>query len=134
MRVSCVCLEMVVVNTIHPPLPAVITFTPELRLTHCLRLREALSILFDSIPPLRVVGWELACLDTQWREENRDGGYVSLAPKFMIYVSRSDKGVLWGDDPTYDNNGFSGAVWQRKPIPRRQYYENGNETPIYDYE
>ncbi|MED6144611.1 hypothetical protein PIB30_017345 [Stylosanthes scabra] len=39
--------------TIHLPLPAVITFTSELRLTYRLRLREALSVLFDSIPLVR---------------------------------------------------------------------------------
>ncbi|MED6116227.1 hypothetical protein PIB30_098090 [Stylosanthes scabra] len=36
--------------TIHHYLPAAITFVPELRLTHHLRLHEACSILFDSIP------------------------------------------------------------------------------------
>ncbi|MED6212527.1 hypothetical protein PIB30_084276 [Stylosanthes scabra] len=41
---------MVVVITIHPPLPATITFAPELRLMHRLRLHEACFILFDSIP------------------------------------------------------------------------------------
>ncbi|MED6161522.1 hypothetical protein PIB30_061558 [Stylosanthes scabra] len=44
------------VITIHPPLPAAITFAPELRLTHRLRLHEACSILFDSIPTRRVDG------------------------------------------------------------------------------
>ncbi|MED6181657.1 hypothetical protein PIB30_021249 [Stylosanthes scabra] len=37
-------------NIIHHRLPIVITFDPELRLTHRLRLHEALSIIFDSIP------------------------------------------------------------------------------------
>ncbi|MED6161857.1 hypothetical protein PIB30_064719 [Stylosanthes scabra] len=41
---------MVVVITIHPPLPAAITFARELRLTHRLRLHEVCSVLFDSIP------------------------------------------------------------------------------------
>ncbi|MED6214168.1 hypothetical protein PIB30_100248 [Stylosanthes scabra] len=74
-----------VVITIHSPLPAAITFAPELRLTHCLRLHEARSVLFDSIPtrrpPLMVnvqvvhvarclVAW-MVYLDTQWHEENR---------------------------------------------------------------
>ncbi|MED6174429.1 hypothetical protein PIB30_068865 [Stylosanthes scabra] len=36
--------------TIHPLYPASITFTPELRLTHRLRLRKALFVLFDCIP------------------------------------------------------------------------------------
>ncbi|MED6178163.1 hypothetical protein PIB30_105013, partial [Stylosanthes scabra] len=43
------CMERVVV-TIHPPLPTAITFVPELRLMHRLRLCEACSVLFDSIP------------------------------------------------------------------------------------
>ncbi|MED6127282.1 hypothetical protein PIB30_086662 [Stylosanthes scabra] len=36
--------------TIHHYISAAITFIPELRLTHRLRLHEACSILFDSIP------------------------------------------------------------------------------------
>ncbi|MED6152170.1 hypothetical protein PIB30_089310 [Stylosanthes scabra] len=93
-------MGMVVVITIHPPLSTAITFVPELRLTHRLRLREACSVLFDSIPlvsmQLRMVSkaymlatpatidgecassacgqslveW-MVYLDTQWREENR---------------------------------------------------------------
>ncbi|MED6146425.1 hypothetical protein PIB30_034446 [Stylosanthes scabra] len=43
-------LENVVVITIHPPLSAAITFAPELRLTYRLRLHEACSVFFDSIP------------------------------------------------------------------------------------
>ncbi|MED6113844.1 hypothetical protein PIB30_074649 [Stylosanthes scabra] len=39
--------------TIHHHLPATITFTLELRLTHHLRLHEALSVLYDSIPLIR---------------------------------------------------------------------------------
>ncbi|MED6212456.1 hypothetical protein PIB30_083503 [Stylosanthes scabra] len=39
-----------VVITIHPPLPAAITFATELQLTHHLRLHEACSVLIDSIP------------------------------------------------------------------------------------
>ncbi|MED6151244.1 hypothetical protein PIB30_080728 [Stylosanthes scabra] len=49
-RVLRVCEGRVVVITIHPPLPAAITFAPELRLTYRLRLHEACSVLFDSIP------------------------------------------------------------------------------------
>ncbi|MED6125891.1 hypothetical protein PIB30_072911 [Stylosanthes scabra] len=43
----------VVVVTIHHPLPAAITSTPELRLTHRLRIREALFTLYISILALR---------------------------------------------------------------------------------
>ncbi|MED6197530.1 hypothetical protein PIB30_057303 [Stylosanthes scabra] len=43
-------MGVVVVTTIHPPLLAPITFVPELRSMYRLRLREAHSILFDSIP------------------------------------------------------------------------------------
>ncbi|MED6113890.1 hypothetical protein PIB30_075014 [Stylosanthes scabra] len=42
-----------VVVTIHHPLSAAISFTSELRLTHRLRLREALAILYVSILILR---------------------------------------------------------------------------------
>ncbi|MED6224989.1 hypothetical protein PIB30_089452 [Stylosanthes scabra] len=38
----------VVVTTIHHPLPAAITSTPELRLMHRLRLREACHLLYVS--------------------------------------------------------------------------------------
>ncbi|MED6128509.1 hypothetical protein PIB30_098624 [Stylosanthes scabra] len=81
------CMGVVMVITIHPPLPAAITFAPELQLTHRLRLHEACSILFDSIPTrkygpqlmmyVQVVhvarirfAW-MVYLDTQWREEHR---------------------------------------------------------------
>ncbi|MED6212802.1 hypothetical protein PIB30_087015 [Stylosanthes scabra] len=47
------CSEVVVVINIHPPFPATITSTPELRLTHRLRLREALITLYVSILTLR---------------------------------------------------------------------------------
>ncbi|MED6199664.1 hypothetical protein PIB30_078046 [Stylosanthes scabra] len=43
-------MGVVMVITIHPPLPAAITFAPELRLMNRLRLHEACSVLFDSIP------------------------------------------------------------------------------------
>ncbi|MED6189036.1 hypothetical protein PIB30_091674 [Stylosanthes scabra] len=40
-------------STVHRRLQIAITFDPELRLTHRLRLLEAYSILFDSTPHLR---------------------------------------------------------------------------------
>ncbi|MED6139383.1 hypothetical protein PIB30_083333 [Stylosanthes scabra] len=40
-------------STVHRRLPIAITFDPELRLTHRLRLLEAYSIPFDSTPHLR---------------------------------------------------------------------------------
>ncbi|MED6153021.1 hypothetical protein PIB30_097549 [Stylosanthes scabra] len=48
-RAKVACMGVVVVTTIHAPLPAAITFVPELRLMHRLCLREACSVLFDSI-------------------------------------------------------------------------------------
>ncbi|MED6174599.1 hypothetical protein PIB30_070541 [Stylosanthes scabra] len=63
-------------------LPVAITFDPELRLTHGLRLREALVALFPSIIHAQrgsraTVNW---CLDARWREGNRVSA-LSLASR-----------------------------------------------------
>ncbi|MED6207149.1 hypothetical protein PIB30_033160 [Stylosanthes scabra] len=60
-------------------LSVAITFDPELRLTHGLRLREALDVLFTIITHAKHgLKWriehenrDLLCLDTRWREGNR---------------------------------------------------------------
>ncbi|MED6162710.1 hypothetical protein PIB30_073148 [Stylosanthes scabra] len=74
-------------------LPIAITFDPELRLTHGLRLREALVALFPSIPHATyglewtngVEDGEYMCLDARWRDGNRVYA-LSLASRW--YPSR----------------------------------------------
>ncbi|MED6164278.1 hypothetical protein PIB30_088163 [Stylosanthes scabra] len=76
----------VVVITIHPPLPAAITSTPELRLTHRLRLREALFILYVFILTLRILGIE-KCL-----EKTKE----SIGSKGLMKRSQEGKNVASG--------------------------------------
>ncbi|MED6208959.1 hypothetical protein PIB30_049906 [Stylosanthes scabra] len=78
-------------------LSVAITFDPELRLMHGLRLREAFVALFASIThAIRGLKWriehenrDLVCLNTRWREGNRVLA-LSLASRPHAYLCSSN--------------------------------------------
>ncbi|MED6114132.1 hypothetical protein PIB30_077369 [Stylosanthes scabra] len=115
------CMGRRVVITIHPPLPAAITFAPEFRLTHRLHLHEACSVLFDSIPmgsmQLSMISeaYELATpcmwLELGWMDGilGYSMGRRKLCVSIKLGVQRIDSAVARVDS-TFENGLKGGPV------------------------
>ncbi|MED6160252.1 hypothetical protein PIB30_049810 [Stylosanthes scabra] len=89
-----------------------ITSTPELRLTHHLRLHEALFILYVSIPPLRFL---------LFQERSSLSKGHELPPMHMnegvVHVGGSQGRVRWSNSKLEDalgEMGMEGCAWMLK--------------------